>query len=48
MDFMLEDELIDLMAFCLQNLESAEAAEKIIIFVLDLKLIFFLDMLFDQ
>lgn len=28
MDFMLEEELIDLMTFCLQNPESKEIAEK--------------------
>ena len=28
MDFMLEEELIDLMTFCLQNSESAEVVEK--------------------
>ena len=28
MDFMLEEELIDLMTFCLQNPDSAEVAEK--------------------
>ena len=28
MDFMLEEELIDLMTFCLQNPESEEIAEK--------------------
>ena len=28
MDFMLEEELIDLMTFCLQNPDSAETAEK--------------------
>jgi hypothetical protein len=28
MDFMLEEELMDLMTFCLQNLESSEVAEK--------------------
>ncbi|KAG2478507.1 MAG: hypothetical protein NPMRth3_1780003 [Nitrosopumilales archaeon] len=28
MDFMLEEELIDLMTFCLQNPESGEVAEK--------------------
>ncbi|QUC65303.1 hypothetical protein NsoK4_03390 [Nitrosopumilus sp. K4] len=28
MDFMLEEELIDLMTFCLQNPESSEVAEK--------------------
>ena len=28
MDFMLEEELIDLMTFCLQNADSAEVDEK--------------------
>jgi len=28
MDFMLEEELMDLMTFCLQNPESSEVAEK--------------------
>ena len=28
MDFMLEEELIDLMTFCLQNLDSAEVSDK--------------------
>lgn len=28
MDFMLEEELLDLMTFCLQNLESEEISEK--------------------
>ena len=28
MDFMLEEELIDLMTFCLQNTESLETDEK--------------------
>ncbi len=28
MDFMLEEEIIDLTTFCLQNPESAEVAEK--------------------
>ena len=28
MDFMLEEELIDLMTFCLQNPDSHEVAEK--------------------
>ncbi len=28
MDFMLEEELIDLMTFCLQNADSAEIPEK--------------------
>ncbi len=28
MDFMLEEELIDLMTFCLQNPDSADVAEK--------------------